>query len=217
MSSIFINGSQFRVSKAMAAAIPITAIANGVDPAASTATPPEDGDILIIDSAWPALTESVYRAADSTADSFALEGADTTDLRLHPAGNGAGAYQAVTDWFSLDQITDVQISGGEQQYHQFQYVEDPSGKQRQKPTFKSPTVLTYTLDYDLNKAWYAALIKLDRVRAPVVLETKYPDGAITYYYGYPSFNKNPIGSQNVNLQNTFTLSLIADPVTYEGA
>jgi hypothetical protein len=73
------------------------------------------------------------------------------------------------------------------------------------------------LDYDLNKAWYAALIKLDRLRTPVVLETKYPDGAITYYYGYPSFNKNPTGGQNVNLQNTFTLSLIADPVTYEGA
>ncbi|MNI80695.1 Phage tail protein [compost metagenome] len=136
---------------------------------------------------------------------------------MHPAGGGGGAYQAVTDWFSLDQITDVQITGGEQQFHQTQYVEDPSKKQRQKPTVKSPTVITYTLDYDLNKAWYAALVKADRLGTPVVLETKYPDGAITYYYGYPSFNKNPTGGQNVNLQNTFTLSLIADPVTYEGA
>jgi len=217
MSSIFINGSQFRVSKSVAQAVAITSIANGVDPVASTTTPPEDGDILVIDSGWSALTESVFRALDATADGFKLEGADTTDLRLHPAGGGEGGYRAVADWFSLDQITDVQITGGEQQYHQFQYVEDPSSKQRQKPTVKSPTVLTYTLDYDLNKAWYAALIKLDRLRTPVVLETKYPDGAITYYYGYPSFNKNPTGGQNVNLQNTFTLSLIADPVTYEGA
>jgi hypothetical protein len=217
MSSIFINGSQFRVSKPLAQAVAITSIANGPDPIASTATPPDDGDILVIDSGWAALTEAVFRAIGATADSFKLEGADTTDLRLHPAGGGGGAYQAVTDWFSLDQITDVQITGGEQQFHQTQYVEDPSKKQRQKPTVKSPTVITYTLDYDLNKAWYAALVKADRLGTPVVLETKYPDGAITYYYGYPSFNKNPTGGQNVNLQNTFTLSLIADPVTYEGA
>lgn len=217
MASIFINGSQFRVSKTIAPAVAISSIANGVDPLASTGTPPEDGDILVIDSGWAALTEAVYRATGATENGFKLEGADTTDLRLHPEGSGAGAYQPVTDWFSLDQITDVQITGGEQQYHQFQYVEDPSAKQRQKPTVKSPTVLTYTLDYDLNKAWYAALVKADRLRIPVVLETKYPDGAITYYYGYPSFNKNPTGGQNVNLQNTFTLSLIADPVTYEGA
>ncbi|MCD0495912.1 phage tail protein [Achromobacter sp. MY14] len=217
MSSIFINGSQFRVSKSMAQAVAITAIANSVDPLASTATPPSNGDVLLIDSGWAALTESVYRAIDATADGFKLEGADTTELRLHPAGQGAGSYREVTDWFSLDQITDVQITGGEQQYHQYQYVEDPSAKQRQKPTVKSPTVLTYTLDYDRSKAWYAALTAADRLRSPVVLETKYPDGSVTYYYGYPSFNKNPTGGQNVNLQNGFTLSLIADPVNYEGA
>lgn len=217
MSSIFINGSQFRISTVLAAAVAISAVTNGEDPVASAATPPADGDKLVIDSGWPALTESVYRAIGSTADSFKIEGADTTDLRLYPAGLGVGSYRKVSDWVPLDQITDVQITGGEQQYHTYQYVEDPTGKQRQKPTVKTPTVLTYSVDYDRKKAWYKVLVAADRLRAPIVLETLYPDGSVTYYYGYPSFRKDPTGGQNVNLQNGFTLSLIADAVTYDEA
>lgn len=217
MSSIFINGSQFRFSTALAAAVAISAITNGEDPVASVGTPPEDGDILVLRSDWAALNESVYRAIGATADGFKIEGADTTALRLYPAGRGAGSYRKVTDWVSLDQITDVQITGGEQQFHTFQYVEDPTKKQRQKPTVKTPTVLTYTIDHDRKKAWYKALIVADRLGEPIVLETMYPDGSVTYYYGYPSFRKDPTGGQNVNLQNGFTLSLSTDSVTYDEA
>lgn len=217
MSSIFINGSQFRISTALASAVVISAIANTEDPLASTATPPTNGDVLVLTSGWPSLNESVYRASGATADGFKIEGADTEDLRLFPAGQGAGAYRKVTDWVSLDQITDVQISGGEQQYHTFQYTEDPTNKQRQKPTVKTPLVLTYTVDHDRKKPWFKALVAADRLQQPVVMETKYPDGSVTYYYAYPSFRKEATGGQNVNLQNTFTLSLIADTVTYDGA
>ncbi len=217
MSSIFINGSQFRVSKTLAQAVAISAVTNGIDPTATTATPPTAGDVLVVASGWPALDNSVYRASGVTADGFKIEGADTEDLRLYPAGQGAGTFRKVNDWVSLDQITDVQITGGEQQYHTYQYTEDPTGKQQQKPTVKTPTVLTYTVDYDRKKPWYKALITADRLRQPVVLETTYPDGSVTYYYGYPSFRKEATGGQNVNLQNTFTLSLVADTVTYDEA
>lgn len=217
MSSIFINGSQFRISTLLAQAVPVTEIANGADPLAKTTTPPQNKDVLVLSSGWSSLDETVFRASGVTADGFKIEGADTEDLRLYPAGQGAGSYREVSQWVSIDQITDVQISGGEQQYHTFQYVEDASGRQRQKPTFKSPVVLNYTVDYDRKKPWYKALITADRLRVPVVLETKYPDGSVTYYYGYPSFRKDATGGQNVNLQNGFTLSLLADSQTYDEA
>ncbi|WP_061302555.1 phage tail protein [Achromobacter piechaudii] len=217
MSSIFVNGTQFRVSKTLGAPIPITAVTNGVDPEASTATPPVDGDVLVISSGWPALDETVWRAAAADATGFTMEGADTTVQKLYPTGKGAGAYRKVTDWFSLDQMQDVQITGGEQQNYQYQYVEDPRSQQLQKPTFKTPVVLTFTMDYDRKKEWYGELIAADILKAPVVVEAVYPDGSVVYYYGYPSFNKNPVGGVNTNLQNTFVLSLRADTTTYEGA
>ena len=215
MSSIFINGAQYRVSKALAVAVPVSEIANGKDPIAKTATPPTLKDIVVLRSGWPGLDETVWRALAPTVDSFKLEEADTTDTRLYPAGKGEGGYQTVSDWFSLDQLQDVQITGGEQQYYQYQYVEDPNSRQLQKPTFKSPVVLTFTMDYDQSKPWYSELIAADRLKKLVVVEAALPDGSKTYYYGYPSFNSNPTGGKNENLRNTFVLSLRNTPVTYE--
>jgi len=217
MSSIFINGTQFRVSKTLSAMVAISAISNAASPVASTATPPSAGDVLVINSGWPALDETVWRAAAPMADGFELEGADTTVQRLYPVGKGAGSYRKVLDWFSLDQMQDVQITGGEQQNYQYQYVEDPRSQQLQKPTFKTPVVLTFTMDYDRKKEWYGELIAADILKAPVVVEAVYPDGGVVYYYGFPAFNKNPVGGANTNLQNSFVLSLRADTTTYEGA
>ncbi|ADP17339.1 phage tail family protein 1 [Achromobacter xylosoxidans A8] len=217
MSSIFINGTQFRVSKTISSIGAISAITNAKNPVASAVTVPTDGDILVVNSGWPALDETVWRATAAAAGSFELEGADTTPQRLYPQGKGAGFFRKVTDWFSLDQIQDVQITGGEQQNYQYQYVEDPRSQQLQKPTFKTPVVLTFTLDYDRKKEWYGELIAADILKSPVVVEGVYPDGSVVYYYGFPSFNKNPVGGTNANLQNTFALSLRAETTTYDGA
>ena len=72
MSSIFINGAQYRVSKALAVAVPVSEIANGKDPIAKTATPPTLKDIVVLRSGWPGLDETVWRALAPTVDSFKL-------------------------------------------------------------------------------------------------------------------------------------------------
>ncbi|MNV33230.1 Phage tail protein [compost metagenome] len=142
---------------------------------------------------------------------------NTTSTTRFPAGAGAGSVQAVSSWVELDQVRDVVMGGGDQQFFNYQYVEDANSRQRQKPTFKNAMTMTVSLDYDADKPWYAALIEADRLREPVVVRGVLPNGAIMLYYAYPSFNKVPVGQVNENLQNTAVFSLIADPIRYEAA
>lgn len=217
MSSIFINGTRYSFSKTLAAAVAISAISNGNPAVASAVTTPEDDAILVLKSAWSNLSETVARSANADTDSFELEGVDTTSTALFPAGGGAGTYREVDSWVDLDQVRDVVMAGGDQQTFSFQYVEDPTSRQRQKPTFKNAITMTFSLDYDPDKPWYAALIEADRLREPVVVRGVLPNGQMLLYYAYPSFNKVPVGQVNENLQNTAVFYLIADPIRYEAA
>lgn len=217
MSSIFINGTRYSMSTALAAAVPITAITNAKPAVASAATPPSDKSVLVLKSAWTNLNETVARSANADADSFEIAGVDTTNTVLYPAGSGAGNFQAVTSWVDLDQVRDVVMAGGDQQFFNYQYVEDLTSRQRQKPTFKNAMTMTVSLDYDPDKPWYAALTEADRMREPVVVRGVLPNGSTLFYYAYPSFNKVPVGQVNENLQNTAVFSLIADPIRYEAA
>ena len=191
MSSIFINGTRYSMSTALAAAVPITAITNAKPAVASVATPPADKSVLVLKSAWTNLNETVARSANADADSFEIAGVDTTNTVLYPAGSGAGNFQAVTSWVELDQVRDVVMAGGDQQFFNYQYVEDPTSRQRQKPTFKNAMTMTVSLDYDPDKPWYAALIEADRMREPVVVRGVLPNGSTLFYYAYPSSTRCP--------------------------
>lgn len=211
----FINGARYGVYKSLAAAVAISALSNANPAVASAATTPDDGSIVLVESGWQALNNSVFRT-DGEVDgvSFQLEGVDTTNVTRYPAGEGIGTFRIASDISLMDQVRNVEFSGGEQQFFQFQYVEDESSEQRQKPTFKSARSMLITMDYDPNKAWYADLIELDRLREPVVLRELLPGGDAIYYYGYISFNKVPTKTINENMTVSATFSLLSDPVRY---
>jgi hypothetical protein len=217
MSSRFINGAKYALAQAISAASAITAITNADPAVASAGVLPADGDILIIESGWVELNETVARANAPAAGTFQLEGVDTTDDVRFPTGEGEGTYRIASDFVSLSQVRDVVDSGGEQQFFNYQYVEDSSSKQRSKPTFKNALTTTITLDYDPDLPWYAALIEADRTREPVVLRETLPNGDVIYYYGYVSFNKQPTRGLNQNMTNTATFTYIAEPIRYAAA
>lgn len=218
MARSFINGAKYALSQAIAAAVAITNITNADPAVALTATPPADGDIVVIDSGWVELQDTVARADGVVAaTSFQLEGIDTTDTVRFPAGEGLGAYRIASSFLSLSQVRDVTMEGGEQDFFEFQYVEDKSSKKRRVPTSKSPDGMAITLDYDPNLAWYNALIEMDRTKEPVVLRETLPNGDVIYYYGYVSFNKVPSKVLNENMTVKATFSLLCDPIRYDAA
>lgn len=214
MTSRFINGANFAISTAMAAAVPITAITNASPAIASAGVLPAAGDILMLASGWPDLTDTVARAAAPAAGDFTLEGTDTTNVVDFPAGEGIGAYRIASAFVPLSQTTAVEMSGGEQQYFNWQYVEDKSNRQRQRGTFKNARTVTHTMDYDPNLPWYAALVAADRKGEPVVLRERLPGGEVLYYLVYVAFNKIPTKAVNTNMQVTVAFSLLSDPIRY---
>lgn len=220
MSSMFPNGTQYAISAALLAAIPITALTNANPPvASSTSAPPVDGSVIVLNSGWSSISDAVAvtSGADTQAKTFKLANLNTLDVGAFPAGLGIGSAQVVSGWVALDQVANVASSGGDQQYYQYQYVEDTSGRQRQKPTVKNPLTVTLTQDYDPDKPWYAALIAADRAKKPVVLRATLPSGDTMYYVAFPSFNEVPTQNVNQNMQNVATFSLLNAPVRVKAA
>lgn len=216
MPSLMINGAKYAIATALAVPSAITDITNADPAVASAAAPPVVGDILLLSSGWPELNEAVVRAGVVTAGtSFELEGIDTTDTVRFPAGEGIGAFQIVTGFVNLPKIHDIQASGGEQNFSQRQYVDDPSGKQVQAPTFKSAQSRKYMMDYDPTKPHFDALVTLDRKKGFItVLRETLPNGDVIYYAGYLSFNKEPTRALNEFMSNEMTFSMSSDSIRY---
>lgn len=215
MGQKFINGTKFAISTVLGAAVNTTGVSNANPGVVTTATTPVNGDIVLMGSNWSELNGVVARVAGVVANtSFQLEGINTTDTARYPAGEGSGNYRKASSFISLTQITDVKISGGEQNFAKWQYVEDPSGREQQAPTNKSAISREITLHYDASLPWYNALIEADRKREPVVLRETLPDGAVIYSVGYVSFQKIATGSVNEGMSNTATFSLLSDPTRY---
>lgn len=216
MAQQFPNGTVFSVSTAFGTAVDVTAVTNA-NPAVATATsPPTDGTIGVMTSGWPSLNQRVVRTDGADTSSFEIDGFDTTDTSDYPAGEGKGAFTPVSTWVTLSQVTNIQKSGGEQQFYQWQYAEDPSGQQQQRPTFKNAKSLQLTMDFDDALDWYDSLKDADAAKDPVVLRAKLPNGKTLYYYVYPSFDADPSMNLNQNMQNVATFSQIS-PFTKYGA
>lgn len=216
MSSHFVNGTRFAVAPLAALAVAISAISNANPAIASTANPPAEGDIVVVKSNWPGLTDVPVRAGDVVAStSFVLDGYDTTNTGLYPAGEGGGVFFATEAFTSLSQVRDVTTEGGDQNYFEYQYVEDQTNRQRRKPTYKSAMGYNIVMDEDSDLAWFNVLKEMDRLGEPVVLRETTPKGDTIYYVGTVSFNAIPTKTLNENSTVTASFSINSDPIRYK--
>jgi hypothetical protein len=212
------NGARYAVSTGLAAAVAITAISNASPAVANTATPPTEGDIVVLDSGWDRLAQAVVRAGTVVAaTSFQLERVDATDADNYPAGEGVGVFQKVNGFTVIDQVIGLDQSGGEQNWETFQYAQDKDGKQRQDKTYKSPRVLTLTLHYDPDKPWNATLISQDEGEDLSVIRETLKNGDVVYYVGKLSYSQVPKRALNVSDAVTVALALTQPPIRYPAA
>jgi hypothetical protein len=214
MSSMMINGARYAVATAMSVPAAITAVSNAAPPVATTAVAPVEGAVLLVTSGWGDINEVPVVADNLSATTFGLLGYSTVDLVRNPIGEGIGAFQVASAFVNLPKIHDIQPAGGEQNYATRQYVDDPSGKQIQAPTFKTAQSRTFMLDYDPTKPHFAALVTLDQKRELVILRETLPNGDVIYYAGRLSFNKEPTRALNEFMSNALTFSMSADSVRY---
>ena len=210
----FINGAKYAFSTVIGEAVPITEISNANPAVAMTATPPAEGDVVLLDSNWTDLSEQATYATNVDVDSFELAQIDTLDTMLYPEGESAGNYRIATGFTNLSQIREITQTGGDTNQFTWGYIDDRSPRQRSRPTDQNPLVLTFTMDYDPDLAWASALDLVSKARQLVVMRERLPTGDVLLYSGYLSYQKSPSRVRNENMTVTATMSINSEVLRF---
>lgn len=215
MASIFPNGSQFAISATYDTPITVSGVSNA-DPAVASAAAHglTDEDIVIVSSGWTMLDQRVVRVDSADTGTFELEGVDTSNTTFFPTGSGGGTVTKVLTWVALSQVTNSQSSGGDPEFYTWKYVDDPSGRQRQRRTGVSAKSLQLTFDDDPSLPWHAALLAASQSRATTVLRVTLPNGGVLLYSTEVTYDGEPTMTADQNMQVSATFSHIGDFIRY---
>ncbi|WP_426160475.1 phage tail protein [Pseudomonas sp. DWR1-3-2b2] len=207
------NGGTFQHAATYGAALAFAAISNASEAVATVVGGTiAAGDIVLLTSGWSKLDSKVVRVKAATATAITLEGVDTSDTQLFPAGGGAGTMRKILTWVQVPQVTDVNFSGGEQNYLDVVFLENDQGKQM--PTDKSAASMVLTIADDPAQAFNAVLLKADAGKQIEAARLNLPGNDTLYYGAYTSFSKQPAVSRNNLLTRTVNLALQAEPTRY---
>lgn len=207
------NGALIAIASGYGSAVNTT-VATNANPCVVTATAHgyANGDFVEITSGWSRLTNKVVRIANITANTFEIEGYDTTSTSIYPSAGGLGSVRKITGWTQLSQILGSTSSGGEQNFLEYQFLESDS--QKRIPTFKSAAGLTLTVGDDATQPGYILASTANDDRLARGVRITLPSAAKLLYNAYISLNKTPTLTVNELMACEVTLSLLAEPVRY---
>ncbi len=149
-----------------------------------------DGDYMKYDitSGMSKLNSRVLRIAGKTADTWQIEGVDTTTYTAFVSG----VANKVTFGTEFNTLLGIDPSGGEQQYATYRLLNED--QERQIPTYRSPQVYTLRSLWDsANAALIAAEAAAD-AGSEKALKITYSNGKIFVLNGFLGFTFQPQGS-----------------------
>lgn len=207
------NGTTFHVENGLGASLSVT-VATNASPCVMTSTTHglSNGDFVKVASGWSRINNKVYRVANVSADTFELEGTDTSDTSVYSAGSGIGSVKKITGWTELQQILSNTTSGGEQQFATYRFLADDF--EQRIPTIKSASGIEFQVADDPTLAGYqlASTANDDRVARGV--KALLPNGSVILYNGYVSLNKTPSMNADQPMACQVTVSFLNEPVRY---
>jgi copper(I)-binding protein len=207
------NGGYFQHAATYDAVLPFTALSNAAEAVATvTGASLSPGDIVLLSSGWSKLDNKVVRVKAATATAITLEGIDTADVLLFPAGGGVGTMKKVLTWVQIPQVIDLAFAGGEQNYTDVVFLEDDQG--RQIPTDKSATSMTLTIADDPAKPFNAVLRKADARKQVEAARLVLPGNDQLLYGTFTSFSNQPAVVRNSVLSRIVSLALQSEPTRY---
>ncbi len=209
------NGSTFDIASAYGPAVVVTAISNAAPAVVSaTAHGLTNGTIVLLSGGWSKINNRTYRVSAATADSFALEGTDTTDTVRYPAGVGATTtIRPVTTWTQVPQIMSVDFSGGEQNFFTFQFLEDDD--ERQFPTNKSAITVSMSVADDPGQPFVPVVEGYDEDKSTNVARLNLSNDSVILYPAVVSITATPSLTVNELMTRDITLALQARPTRYQ--
>jgi len=184
------TGTAYAVATAYAAAISVTAATNAAETVLTTAANTfAIGDYLEYVGGWSRMTNRVFRAKAVAGTSVTLEGMDTTEVNLFPAGMGAGSLRKISTWIPIQQVLTAEPAGGDPKYVSVSLLDNendiniPDGYNAQS--------LAMTIADDPALPHHAALKKIADSRKIAALKAELPNGSKILFNGYISFDETP--------------------------
>jgi hypothetical protein len=212
----FPEGSTFQFSafSGFAAAKTITAITNATPAAASsTAHGYTTNDEVVLFSSWEEATDTIYRVTQTSADAFTIQGLNTTDTSLYPAGSGVPATaQKVSTWTTIPQVLTVGTSGGDPKFTTFQPLARRTAIN--VPTGFNPTTITLTMGDDPANATLQTMLGISRTLAKIGFKMVIPGAGSTYGFGYMSVSEVAALAVGQPNQRTVVLTLLGKAMSY---
>lgn len=207
------NGATISIASSYGNDIDVTTITNA-SPAVATSDSHDlkKGDYVELKSGWNRINDRVVRVGEVTADTFTLEGIDTSDTDVYPAGSGNGTVRKISGWIQIQQVTDLSTSGGEMQFATYSFLENDY--ESQIPTQSSAQSMTLTIGDDPSMPGYEKMKVVSESRNPCAVIFKLPNKSEILYNCYTSFNETPSTTKGEIMTVTATLSLIARPIRY---
>lgn len=213
MAYSFPEGSAFYFSSTFASAKAISVLSNA-NPAVATSTSHgySDGDLVLLSSGWEDATDSVYKVDQIDANSFELEGLNSSNTSFYASGAGTGNAYLISSWVSIPQILSVSSQGGDPRFTQISPLARRNATQ--VPTGFNPASMTLTLGFDASDANYLTMLDVSRSLTKVAFRLALSGGAQMVAYGYLSVSEVP--QLNVNQVNTVqcALTFLNKPVSY---
>lgn len=215
MSYYPVTGSRFFVSDAagLASALTVSALTNGSPPTATTSTSHSyvDNDEVLMLSGWEDIDQSVFRVNALAANTFSLDGYDTSSTDWYPAGSGTGTCKKVTTWLEMGQVLGVQNQGGGERNITVNPVNKRNGIRI--PVGFEPASLSFTLGYDPARSDQVSLMAASRILGKRAFKFALPGGGYAYCYGtvamsqVPTFDTNSVMqiSVSVGIDGLFTM------------
>lgn len=208
------NGSQVAIASGYQTAATISAITNA-NPAVATLSASHGviaSDIVEVTSGWSRLNNKIIKIGTVATNDVQLLGINATSTSVYPAGAGIGSVREISGWTALSQVMAVSSQGGEQQFLEYQFLEDDS--QKRIPTTRSAAGLSFTIANDTTLAGYQLAETANDDRLQRAVRITLPNGAILYYNAFITLNKTPSLNVNQIMSNEVTLSLLAEPTRY---
>lgn len=198
MAYFFPEGSSQQFSQTFASAKTITALTNA-NPAVATSTAHgyATNDEILLTSGWEDATDTVYKVTVIDANSFSIQGLDTSNTSFFPAGTGTGSAQKLSGWTAIPQVLTISSSGGDAR---FTDVAPLSKRNAVKiPTGFNATSVTLSLAHDASNANYQTMLGISRTLTKVAFKQVISGGATTYGYGYMNVSEMPkLNNNQVN-------------------
>jgi hypothetical protein len=207
-------GTTVAIASTIAAAKTMSAISNAAEAVATLEASHGivQGDLFVVYSGWDRLNGRVVRAKAVATNDVTLEGVDTQDTTLYPAGSGTGTVREVTAWTNISQITaGISVAGGEQNFADVTTIVDAI--QKQIPTTRSPIQVTLPVFDDPALAWYSVVRTASETSAATPMRMVFPNGSRLLALAYWSLQQVPT-IEDSTLRASIDLSFASSPTRY---